>query len=74
MSTFSATPFGQLPILEYEGGVVMLGQSLAIARFLAKKAGLYGKNEMEQALADMITDYAADFNNSEYPEVLKYFI
>jgi len=34
----SGTPFGQLPILELEGGV-MLCQSLAIARYLARKFG-----------------------------------
>ena len=43
----------------------MVGQSITIARFLAKKAGLYGKTEKEQAFADMITDYASDFNNSK---------
>ena len=36
----SATPFGQLPILEMEGGVT-LGQSYAIARYLARKFGKY---------------------------------
>ena len=57
------TPFGQVPILEYEGAVIT--QSIAIARFLAKKAGLYGKDDVTQARADMIVDYVTDFNNSE---------
>ena len=57
------TPFGQVPILEYEGTVIT--QSIAIARFLAKKADLYGKDDVTQAHADMIVDYVTDFNNSE---------
>lgn len=60
---FTATPFHQLPILEFEGE--MLGQSIAIARFLAKKYNFYGKDEMEQARADAIVDYVSDYNNSE---------
>jgi len=35
----SGTPFGQMPVLEVDG--VKLGQSYAIARFLARK---FGKN------------------------------
>ena len=34
----SDTPFGQLPVLEMEGGIA-LGQSLAVARYLARKFG-----------------------------------
>jgi len=34
----SGTPFGQLPLMELEGGV-KLCQSLAIARYLARKFG-----------------------------------
>ena len=56
------TPFGQVPILEYEGAIIT--QSIAIARFLAKKADLYGKDDVTQARADMIVDYVTDFNNS----------
>ena len=52
-----------MPILEYEGTVIT--QSIAIARFLAKKADLYGKDDVTQAHADMIVDYVTDFNNSE---------
>ena len=37
---------------------------MTIARFLAKKAGLYGKDELEQAKADQIADYISDYNNS----------
>lgn len=59
------TPFGQVPILEYEGTVIT--QSIAIARFLAKKADLYGKDDVTQAHADMIVDYVTDFNNKWIP-------
>ena len=43
----------------------MITQSIAIARFLAKKANLYGKDDVTQARADMVVDYVTDFNNSE---------
>jgi hypothetical protein len=37
-----------------------IGQSLSIARFLAKKAGIAGKNEVEQALADGLVELVKD--------------
>ncbi len=58
------TPFSQLPVLEFHGK--RLGQSLAIARFLAGKADIYGADEMERAQIDAIVDYVSDYNNSEY--------
>jgi glutathione S-transferase len=57
-------PLGQLPALEYDGAV--LSQSLTIARFLAKEFGLAGKNNLEQAQADMIIDAGNDLANCEY--------
>ena len=44
--------------MEVDG--VQVGQSIAIARFLAKKAGIAGKTDVEQALADGLVDYAKD--------------
>ena len=38
---------------------------MAIARFLAKKAGIYGDTEVEQAYADLIADAVVDFNDSK---------
>lgn len=49
------SPFGQLPLLEIEGGVALC-QSLAIARFLARKFDLAGKTDVDQARADMLVD------------------
>jgi len=63
-------PFGQLPILEWDGHVV--AQSWAIARFLARKNGLYGKTEEDGVFIDQIVDGTADVaaarNNAKTPE------
>jgi len=50
----SKYPNSQVPILEVDGKV--LTQSYAIARFVAKKAGLAGKDDWEAAQADMYVD------------------
>ena len=60
---FSDTPFLQLPILEYHGRT--LCQSISIARFLAKKTKIYGKDEFIQAKVDAVVDYLTDYNNSK---------
>jgi glutathione S-transferase len=62
-SFLTATPLGQVPALEYDG--VWLSQSLTIARFLAKEFGLAGKNNLEQAQADMVIDAGNDLAASE---------
>ena len=48
-------PFGQAPVLEVtdDGKTVQIAQSGAIARFLARKYNLYGKNETEMTEIDM---------------------
>jgi len=56
------TPWGTLPILEYDG--VRIGQSVAIARFLANKFGLAGKSNLEKAQADEIVDVIQDLINA----------
>jgi glutathione S-transferase len=63
LSFLTATPLGQVPALEYDG--VWLSQSLTIARFLAKEFGLAGKNNLEQAQADMVIDAGNDLAASE---------
>ncbi|XP_035661421.1 hematopoietic prostaglandin D synthase-like [Branchiostoma floridae] len=52
------TPMGQIPTLEVDGQVIC--QSMAIARFVAGKAGLLGKTNMDQARADMLLDGGMD--------------
>jgi glutathione S-transferase len=52
------TPLGQLPV--FTDGDLHLGQSNAILRYLARKHGLYGKNDKEAALIDMINDQQED--------------
>lgn len=52
-------PFGKLPILEVDG--VIIHQSLAMARYLARESGLAGRTPVEQALADAIVDTIDDF-------------
>ncbi|XP_006112012.1 hematopoietic prostaglandin D synthase [Pelodiscus sinensis] len=52
-------PFGKIPILEVDG--VIIHQSLAIGRYLAKETGLAGQTPLEQALADAIVDTIDDF-------------
>ena len=56
-----ATVFGQLPVLEVDG--VQLGQSMAIARYLARKYNLAGKTDLEMAQADMVVDCVQDALN-----------
>lgn len=56
-------PLGQIPILEFDGTTI--SQSLTIARFLAKEFGLAGKNNLEQAQAEMIIDAGNDLANSK---------
>jgi glutathione S-transferase len=48
------TPMGQLPTLEENGKTIC--QSVAIARYCAKKFGLMPGNDWEAALADMMVD------------------
>ena len=51
-------PLGQLPVLVVDG--VQIPQSVAIARFLAKKFNLAGKTDVEQAQADVVVDTVGD--------------
>jgi glutathione S-transferase len=53
------TPFGQVPVLEADGGL-KLCQSNSIARYLARKFHLAGKTDEDQARADMVVDCFED--------------
>ncbi|XP_040183857.1 hematopoietic prostaglandin D synthase-like [Rana temporaria] len=55
----SSYPFGKLPVLEIDG--VVHYQSLAIGRYLARKAGLTGKTELDDLHLDAILDTIDDF-------------
>ena len=55
----ASLPMGQLPVLEVDGKTI--GQSMAIARYCAKRFGLAGKDELEGALADQAVDQVSDF-------------
>jgi glutathione S-transferase len=50
------TPFGQLPLLE--DGDLVLCQSQAINRYLARKLGLFGSTAEEQARIDEVAETA----------------
>eukprot|EP01034_Spumella_vulgaris_P001323 gene1323-1740_t len=43
-----------------DGGAVTLGQSKTIERFVAKKLNLFGSNDNEGALIDMIAEHVRD--------------
>ncbi|KAJ3048860.1 hypothetical protein HK097_010137 [Rhizophlyctis rosea] len=61
-------PFGQMPLLiEYnESGeeVIRLAQSHAIERYLARKFGLAGSNEIEIAILDSIIESIRDLHDA----------
>jgi len=55
-------PFGKVPVLEIDGKV--LNQSTAIARYLAKKAGLAGSDDWESLLIDIAVDNIHDLRQA----------
>ncbi|XP_050501694.1 glutathione S-transferase-like [Diabrotica virgifera virgifera] len=52
------TPFGQVPLLEYDGKVAH--QSIAISRYLAKQVKLVGSNDWEDLEIDAAVDTIID--------------
>jgi len=54
----STLKFGQVPVLEVDGKTI--AQSMSIARFLARRYNLAGKNELEEAEADMMVGVMDD--------------
>jgi len=62
-------PFGQVPVLEVDGK--MLAQSHSIARYLARKHGLAGKDDWEQAQADVYADCINDLMTGMRPAFLE---
>lgn len=47
-------PFGQMPL--YQDGELLIPQSHAIYRYLARKYGLYGQDERERVRCDIIEE------------------
>ncbi|KAI6176277.1 hypothetical protein M3Y97_00780900 [Aphelenchoides bicaudatus] len=60
-------PHGKVPVLEVDGKY--LCESAAICRFVARKHGLVGKTEWEQAKVDELINVQKDF----YKELAPYF-
>jgi glutathione S-transferase len=58
------TPWGSMPLLEVDGKVV--GQSLAIARLVAREGGLMGKNAVETGQIDAVTDVVTDLREKAF--------
>lgn len=61
------SPIGQMPYLQVDD--VVLPQSIAIARFVAKETNLAGRNNLEQAQADAIVDTIIDLVNYFYSKI-----
>ncbi|XP_046678829.1 glutathione S-transferase-like [Homalodisca vitripennis] len=66
LATKSTTPWGKVPVLEINGQRVT--QNVAICRYLAKEAGLCGKDNWENLRIDEIVDVLGDFRT----ELAKY--
>lgn len=57
-------PMGQMPVLEVDGHRVH--QSVSMARYVAKRVGLAGKNDWENLIIDTAVDTVNDFRLSKY--------
>jgi len=61
-------PFGKLPVLEVteNGHTTVVAQSKAIERLIAKRLGLLGSNDLEQARIEMVVEQVVDSRNAFY--------
>lgn len=57
----SEMPFGKVPVLEIDGK--LMNQSIALTRYLSKKAGLAGSDEWETLLIDIAVDNINDLRH-----------
>lgn len=55
-------PMGQMPVLDVDGQRVH--QSMSIARYAARRAGLAGSNDWETLLIDVAADTINDLRQS----------
>ncbi|KAH9509991.1 Glutathione S-transferase 7 [Bulinus truncatus] len=53
------TPFGQLPVIELDGK--RYAQSVAIATYIAREFGLYGKTNLDGLQIDQVVQLGMDF-------------
>ncbi|VDK45520.1 unnamed protein product [Anisakis simplex] len=60
-------PFGHVPVLEEESTGRMLGESTAIALYLAKKFGLNGQDDWDAAKIQELFGATTDFVNHALP-------
>jgi glutathione S-transferase len=74
------TPFGQVPIMEH--GDIMIGQSLAIAAYIGRLAGLLGEEDADFAMSQMLLAQCEDmmsamgkafYTNNKAEEMPKFF-
>jgi len=63
-------PFHQVPVLTVNGKV-QLAQSGAINRFLAKRFGLFGENDIDGAVVDGVGEQLADIRKTWYTDKQK---
>lgn len=56
-------PYKMLPVLEIDGKPV--AQSNAVARYLARKYDLMGKNEWDAMICDVLVDTLGDLKQGE---------
>ncbi|XP_022105699.1 hematopoietic prostaglandin D synthase-like [Acanthaster planci] len=59
-----STPFGRLPLLEFDG--IVLPEARAIANYVARETGLYGKSSQEQAQIDVVMEILQDLQHSYF--------
>ncbi|XP_029430188.1 glutathione S-transferase P 1-like isoform X2 [Rhinatrema bivittatum] len=66
-----AVAFGQLP--QFQDGDFVLYQSNAILRYLGRKYGLYGNDDKEAALIDMVNDGVEDLRKKYAGLVVQHY-
>lgn len=64
--SFAGTPFGELPVLELDNRV-KIGNTMAIARFLARQYDILPEDTIEQAQADMLVEVIQDLSDKLRP-------
>ena len=60
LKTSGALPFGQVPLLEVNGGEAKIAQSAAILRYVCGLAGLHPSDPLQAAAVDAALDQEAD--------------